>query len=260
MAEKMNSFIMDRVRRVTELNLETGKVNWSAVGIGDPSLELNGETIDKQDAYGAMIAQIDTAKGAVFTANIDTPNLNVLASQRGAEIQVGTEEVKVQGEDFEVVKVVDGKATLTYTPIEAPAYVYPINSDQTQGVEIEVGLEDANAKIEGNVVTLPEGFTATQVGVYYKYETVDAVKLTDNSETFGTAAKYIIQMYFRDICTDAKRLGVLVFPKAKLDNNVTIDLTTEGSHPISLTAQKEYCAEESKLYYWVWATKGTVTA
>ncbi|NBK77286.1 hypothetical protein D5272_01390 [bacterium D16-76] len=251
----ISSFLMDRVRRVTEINLETGKVNWSAVGIGDPSLELNGETIDKQDAYGAMIAQIDTAKGAVFGASIDTPNLQVLASQRGATIEVGSEDKMIESEYFDVVKVVDGKATLTYTPKEAPPYVYAINSDQTQGDEYEVGLEDANAKIEGNVVTLPEGFTATQVGVYYKYETADAVKLTDNSDTFGTAAKYLIQMYVRDICTDAKRVGVLIFPKAKLDNNVTIDLTTEGSHPISLTAQKEYCADESNLYYWVWATK-----
>ena len=62
-------------------------------------------------------------------------------------------------------------------------------------------------------------------------------------------------MYVRDICTDQKRLGVLVFPKAKLDNNVTVDLTTEGTHPVTLTAQKEYCADESNLYYWIWATK-----
>ena len=52
-----STFLMDRVRRVTEIGLATGKVNWSAVGIGSPSLELNGETIDKQDAYGAKIGR-----------------------------------------------------------------------------------------------------------------------------------------------------------------------------------------------------------
>lgn len=250
-----STFLMDRVRRMTEIDLASGKVNWSAVGIGSPSLELNGEKIEKQDAYGAMIAQIDTAKGAVLSCELDTTNLQVLASQRGAKVEVGDGETLVKGEIFDVVDVKDGKATLTYTPISAPAYVYPINKDQTQGTEIEVGTEDGNAQVAGNIVTLPEGFEQTRVGVYYEYETADAVKLLDNSEDFGSAAKYLIQMYIRDICTDQKRLGVLVFPKAKLDNNVTIDLTTEGTHPVSLTAQKEYCADESNLYYWIWATK-----
>lgn len=250
-----STFLMDRVRRVTEIGLATGKVNWSAVGIGSPSLELNGETIDKQDAYGAMIAQIDTAKGAALSFEIDTINLQVLSAQRGAKVEVGSEANKIKGEIFDIQSVKDGKATLQFTPLTAPAYVYPINNDKTQGAEIEVGTEEGNAQVAGNVVTLPEGFTATMVGVYYEYETADAVKLSDNSEDFGSAAKYLVQMYVRDICTDQKRLGVLVFPKAKLDNNVTVDLTTEGTHPVTLTAQKEYCADESNLYYWIWATK-----
>lgn len=250
-----STFLMDRVRRVTEIGLADGKVNWSAVGIGSPSLELNGETIDKQDAYGAMIAQIDTAKGAALSFEIDTTNLQVLASQRGANIEVGSETAMVRGEIFDVQPVKDGKATLEYTPLTTPAFVYGINNDKTQGEEIEVGTEAGNAQITGNVVTLPDGFEPTMVGVYYEYETADAVKLSDNSEEFGTAAKYLVQMYVRDICTDQKRLGVLVFPKAKLDNNVTLDLTTEGTHPATITAQKEYCADESNLYYWVWATK-----
>lgn len=250
-----STFLMDRVRRVTEIGLATGKVNWSAVGIGSPSLELNGETIDKQDAYGAMIAQIDTAKGAALSFEIDTINLQVLAAQRGAKVEVGSEANKIKGEIFDIQPVKDGKATLQFTPLSTPAYVYPINDNKTQGAEIEVGTEEGNAQVAGNVVTLPEGFKATMVGVYYEYETADAVKLSDNSEDFGSAAKYLVQMYVRDICTDQKRLGVLVFPKAKLDNNVTVDLTTEGTHPVTLTAQKEYCADESNLYYWIWATK-----
>ena len=106
-----STFLMDRVRRVTEIGLATGKVNWSAVGIGSPSLELNGETIDKQDAYGAMIAQIDTAKGAALSFEIDTINLQVLAAQRGAKVEVGSETNKIKGEIFDIQPVKDGKAT-----------------------------------------------------------------------------------------------------------------------------------------------------
>lgn len=249
------TFIMDRVRRVTEISLETGKVNWTARGVGDPSLELNGETVDKQDAYGALIAQIDTAKGASLSANLDTTNIPLLASQRGAKVEVGSEAAPVSGRIFDVVNVKDGKATLTFTPKVAPAFVYPIKADQTQGEEIEVGTEAGNAQITGNTVTLPADFAYTMIGLVYDYETADAIRLSDSSEEFGSAAEYIVEMYMRDICTDTKRLGYLVFPKGKLDNNVTLDLTTEGTHPFTITAQKEYCADESQLYYWIWATK-----
>lgn len=249
------TFVMDRVRRITEISLETGKVNWSARGVGDPSLELNGETIDKQDAYGTLIAQIDTAKGAALSANLDTTNIPLLASQRGAKVEVGSEAAPVSGRIFDIVDVKDGKATLTFTPKVAPAFVYPIKADQTQGDEIEVGTETGNAQITGTTVTLPDGFAYSKIGLVYDYETVDAIRLSDSSEGFGTAAEYIIEMYMRDICTDVKRLGYLVFPKGKLDNNVTLDLTPEGTHPFTITAQKEYCADESQLYYWIWATK-----
>lgn len=249
------TFVMDRVRRVTEISLETGKVNWSARGVGDPSLELNGETIDKQDAYGALIAQIDTAKGAALSANLDTTNIPLLASQRGAKVEVGSEAAPVSGRIFDVVDVKDGKATLSFTPKVAPAFVYPIKADQTQGEEIEVGTETGNAQITGTTVTLPEGFAYGKIGLVYDYETADAIRLSDSSEEFGSAAEYIVEMYMRDICTDAKRLGYLVFPKGKLGNNVTLDLTTEGTHPFTITAQKEYCADESQLYYWIWSTK-----
>lgn len=250
-----STFVMDRVRRVTEISLETGMVNWSAHGVGEPSLELNGETVDKKDAYGALITQIDTAKGAALTANLDTTNIPLLASQRGAKVEVGSADAKVKGRIFDVADVKNGKATLKYTPLTAPAFVYPIKADQTQGEEIEVGTESGNAQITDNVVTLPEGFEYSKIGVVYDYETADGVRLSDSSEEFGTAAEYIFEMYMRDICTDAKRLSYLVFPKGKLDNNVTLNLTTEGNHPFKITAQKEYCAEESQLYYWFWATK-----
>lgn len=249
------TFLMDKVRRITEVDLATNAPNWSAIGIGSPSLELNGETVDKQDAYGAMIAQIDTAKGAALSGDMDTTNLHLLSSQRGANIKVGSEAAKVRGETFDVVDVKGGKATLTYTPLVAPAFVYKINKDQSQGEEIAVGTEEASAKISGNEVTLPANFDATRIGVFYEFETADAVKLSDNSESFGQAAKYLFQIYVRDICTDQKRLGVLVFPKGKLDNNVTLDLTTEGKHPFKVTAQKDYCTDEANLYYWIWATK-----
>lgn len=252
----LNTFVMDRVRRITEVDLTTGKVNWTARGVGEPSLELTGESVDKTDSLGTLIAKIDTAKGANFGAEMDTIIMPLLASQRGATIEVGTEENKVRGKKFDVVKVSGGTATLTYTPLTAPAYVYPINADNTQGDPIEVGTGDENAKVSGATVTLPDGFTASQVGVLYEYETADAQKMSDNSESFTDPAEYIIDMLARDICNSSlKRAGALVFPKAKLDNNVTLNLTTEGTHPFSITALKDYCSEEGNLYYWIWETK-----
>ena len=40
-----------------------------------------------------------------------------------------------------------------------------------------------------------------------------------------------------------------MIPKGKIDNNFTINLTTEGNHPFSITAMKDYCSEEEQLCY-----------
>lgn len=252
------NFVIDKVRRVTQINLEHDTVDWTLTSIESPQIEFTGEATEKTDAQGTLIAKFDTAKGATFSGEGSLLSVPMLASQLGTEVEVATETAKVAGETFELLKVdpTTHKATMSYTPTEAPASVYSITSDKNIDGEIEVGTEDGNASISGAEITMPESYAGSMVGVYYKFETDSAVKVTDSSTKYAEAAKYIVDLLVADVCnTSIKRAGKLVFPKAKIDNNVTIDLTTEGTHPFSFEALKDYCADDEQLCYWLFPEK-----
>lgn len=259
MAFVANEFVIDRVRRVTEVDLASDMVNWTATQIENPQVEFTGESIDKTDARGTLIARFDTTKGVTFSAENSLLSAPMMAAQLGAEVEVASEEKKVSGETFQIVTVEvdeDGNkvAELRYEPSVAPAYVYVLAKDKNIESKIAVGAEEGNASISGKVVTLPEGFEGKQIGVKYKFEATNVVKIVDSSEKFAEAAKYIVDVLVADVCNPSiKRAASLVFPKAKIDANFSVNLTTEGTHPFSFTALKDYCDENAALCYWLFA-------
>lgn len=247
-----NNYVIDKVRRVTQINLETGMVDFTGTSVESPQVEFTGESVDKTDAQGVLLARFDTAKGVNFSGELSVLSMPLMAAQLGTEVQIASEKSKLKGEDFEILKVVDGRATLTHTPTVAPTHVYPITNDKNIDNTniIEVGAEAEQAQITGSDITLPESFSGTMIGVYYQYETAAAVKVSDGSENHAEAAKYIVDILAADVCNPSiKRAGKLVFPKAKIDNNFTLNLTTEGTHPFSFSALKDYCADDEELCY-----------
>ena len=245
-----NNFILDKVRRVTQVNLETGLVDWTMTSIESPQVEFTGESTEKTDANGVLLAKFDTAKGVNFTGEGSMLSMPLMAAQLGTEVQVASSATKLKGKTFEVLKVVDKKANLTYTPSVAPTCVYTLSADKNIDSKIEIGAENEQAKIAAKEITMPDSFTGTQIGVLYEYETESAIKVVDGSENYAEAAEYIVDILAADVCNPAtKRAGSLVFPKAKIDNNFSVDLTTEGTHPFSFSALKDYCSDEAELCY-----------
>ena len=254
MAFDAKDFVIDKVRRVTEVDLETNEVNWTVTQVEDPQVEFTGETTEKRDANGVLIAQFDTSKGVTFSGNGSLLSMPVLASQLGTEVETGTATTKVTGELFDVVPVTAGTATLTYEPKTAPAKIYTVGADKNITGTIDVGTGTDEAQVSGKTVTLPASFTGNSIGALYTFEAENAIKVTDSAENFAEAAKYIVDILAADVCNPAtKRHGYLVFPKAKIDNNVSIGLTTEGNHPFSFSALADYCGEGVQLCYIVWA-------
>lgn len=250
------NFIIDKVRRVTRVNLTSGDVDFTLTSIANPQIEFTGESTDKTDAYGTLLARFDTAKGVNFSGEASLLSLDLMASQLGTEVDVADASNKLTGKVFETLKVVTSgdpatkTATLTHTPKTAPAKIYVLAEDKTIAGTIAIGAEAGDASISGKVVTLPDSFTGTMIGVLYEYETDSAVKVIDGSENFAEAAEYIVDILAADVCNPAsKRAGVIVFPKAKIDNNFSITLTTEGTHPFGFTALKDYCSDDAELCY-----------
>ena len=121
-----NTFVIDKVRRVTQVNLETGIVDWTLTSIESPSIEFTGESTDKTDAHGVLIARFDTAKGVNFSGEGSLLSMPLMAAQLGTEVQTGSSTAKVTGKTFEILKVEGGKATMTHKPKVAPTVVYKI--------------------------------------------------------------------------------------------------------------------------------------
>lgn len=251
------NFVIDKVRRVTQVNLATDLVDWTMTSIESPQIEFTGESTDKTDAQGTLIARFDTAKGATFSGEGSLLSVPMLAAQLGTEVEVASGTNKVKGETFEILTLNEGTATMSYTPSTVPAYVYAISNDKNIGDAIAVGSATDNAKISNGVITMPTSYTGALVGVYYAFETESAVKVVDDSQNYADAAKYMVDLLVCDVCNPSvKRAGTLVFPKAKIDNNVTIDLTTEGTHPFSFEALKDYCNDAGEvLCYWLFPEK-----
>ncbi len=248
----IKSAVINRFLRLTEVDLESGMVNWVLRNIENPQAEFTGESVDKTDERGILIARFDTAKGFTLSGESSKLELGLMASQLGTEVQVASSTNKIKGEDFEIISVVEDagvkKATMAYTPLTTPSVVYTINKDKSLGDPIEVGTADDNAKITDNVITLPATYTGTRIGVLYQYETDEAVRVTDSSETFNKNAKYIAKILAEDVCGVTAAVTIVV-SKGKLDNNFTLNLTTEGTHPFSISAMKDYCSDEEELCY-----------
>lgn len=248
-----NNYVIDKLRRVTRIDLATDQVDLTITSIENPQVEFTGEYVDKTDANGVLLARFDTAKGATFSGEGSILSLPLMAAQLGTKVEVADSGKEIIGETFEVLTVKDKTATLTHAVLEEekPEVVYTITADKNINGTIEIGVEeDTQASIEGTTLTLPTNFEGTLIGVHYKYKTEAAVKVSDGSANYADAAKWLIDIIAADVCNPSvKRAGTLVFPKAKLDNNFTLPLTTEGTHPFSLTALKDYCSDEEELCY-----------
>lgn len=252
MSFNAKNFIIDKIRRVTQVNLQSGLVDWTATSIESPQIEFTGESTDKTDAQGVLLARFDTAKGVNFSGESSMIVFPMMAAQLGTKVDVASDTVKLTGKTFEVLKVSNKTATLSQTPKTAPAVVYTLSEDKNIDSTIAVGTETNNASISGKTITLPDSFTGTQIAVLYEYETASAVKIVDGSENYAEAAEYIVDVLAADICNPSvKRAGSIVFSKAKIDNNFSIDMTTEGTHPFSFSALKDYCSDDAQLCYFI---------
>ena len=142
----IKSAVINRFLRLTEVDLESGMVNWVLRNIESPQAEFTGESVDKTDERGILISRFDTAKGFTLSGESSKLELGLMASQLGTEVQVATADKKIKGEDFEIITIVEDsgekKATMAYTPTTTPSVVYAINKYKSLGDPIEVGTAD----------------------------------------------------------------------------------------------------------------------
>ena len=229
----------------------------------DPTLELGGETVYSTDAVGVNIMAFDRSKTAAFSFSNALMHLGVLASQRGVEKQVASSDKKIVMtciEPLEVTVAPEGASTvtLTHTPyaeVEGVPFKYIDKVSRSFVTEktIELGESaDTNFSVSGKTITLPTGITWTKgdlIMVKYKYETDSGMAIDDNGEVFAQPGEFVIEAFCYNPCEKGvKKLLNIIFPNAKEDNNISLTMTNELSHPVTINAMQDYCSTDKKLF------------
>lgn len=254
--------VIDRVYRAHKYDFDGRRV-WTSTQVKDPTLELGGETVYSTDAVGVNIMAFDRSKTAAFSFSNALMHLGVLASQRGVEKQVASSDKKIIMtciEHLEVTVAAEGASTvtLTHTPyaeVEGVPFKYIDKVSRSFVTEktIELGESaDTNFSVSGKVITLPTGITWTKgdlIMVKYKYETDSGMAIDDNGEVFAQPGEFVIEAFCYNPCEKGvKKLLNIIFPNAKEDNNISLTMTNELSHPVTINAMQDYCSTDKKLF------------
>ena len=256
-----NEVVLEKIKQASLYDLEDGRLLNRLTSIEDPSLNTTAEKEEVVDAQGNTITDIYRAKKATFGGSNSLFSLDLAASQFGAEKVVAgvtkDEDGKIIAPTIinymaETKPIVDGKVTLSRTPVEnSIKYIYVIEGGEI-GESYSVGTDaekQARVDEENKTITVPTSVTEGKVYVEYAYESEEAVRIVNKANEYPTAGKLVILALFRDKCTDKVILGSIICPKAKLNpESVDLSLTPTGKHPFEYTMMKDFCSDEEELF------------
>lgn len=253
----INNFVIDRVLRGLMTSTTDGSLLWSINQITNPSLNISMETADAVDAMGNTLVTFNRSKSAEFTAENSLFDLGLFAAQNGQDKQIATTANKITTPCFETLTVPNPNTdavVLAHTPKETPAYIYELKGDGTLGAVLTYASTAGTGKFTYNSsahsITFPtDAVVGSQYFISYEYDSEDAVSVTGNAVDFPRSGKFIMEVLGTDVCdTSALIHAFVIFPNAKLDGNVDISFTTDGTHPFTIQANQAYCDTEKLLF------------
>ena len=257
MAFNPNEMLIDRVRYVTAHDIKTNEQLFMLSELEEASLNTSAEGEDVTDAVGALITTIYRSKQAEFTATNSLFSLNLAAAQFGTKKEVASEGATITDYTYEMIDIPEGAAevTLKHVPVaDSVQYIYAVeNGVASTSYKVGAAASDTEFVIdeETGKITLPTGMTG-KVFVEYQYESTNAVRLINRASEFPQVCSAIIDVIFKDVCTEELISGKIICPKCKLDpSSVELALTSTGKHPFTFKIQKDFCASEDKLFEFI---------
>lgn len=256
MAKQFNieNFIINRPVRATLFSKGTNEVLFSADQLTESSLECSGTQVYVTDGIGARVAAFDREKNATFTASSAFMNFGLMAAQLGADKEVADETSKIIAPMFELIEVKDvTKITLSETPATEPKYIYSTHTDKSKDKTYTLGTAASATEfaVNGKEITLPtDAFQlGDMVAVWYERETTQAISIKNTAQKFSKGGRFVLEVLGCDICDqNTEYYAYLVFENSKLDNNVTLNFSNEGTHQFTVNAMQDYCSADNELF------------
>lgn len=249
----VDNLIINRAIRGTMFKTD-GSIAFSMDEIKDPTLECTGEAADVTNALGTVVASFDRSKDAKLTGSNAFVHLGLAAAQFGTEKNIGSETNKLISPACDVLTVADGKVTLNKIPTSGSVdYVYTMANDGTilePYSLVAAAPADKQFTLVDQVVTFADNtLDGNLVIVFYETETAKGVEIINSSTAFAEAGNFMLEVLFADYCnTEIEYHGFIVFPNAKMDNNVTINFNNEADHGFSVKAMQDNCAVNKALF------------
>ena len=262
----IDNLVLDRVTRLTKQDISSGDIEWTANQIKDGTLECGGEAVNATDNVGATIGSFDRTKTSKFTASNSVINLGVFADQLGTKKEVGAADKKVVTKKVDVLEANPTAKTITlnWTPLTTSPVtaIWALTTEGGLGEKFAVTASDlatnkTNFTIAGKTITLgddipvkrEDGSPMTFI-VIYKCEMENAVKITNSSDNFSKAGTFVLDSICHDVCDPSTKIyTIIVFERAKLSNNFSLEIKPDGTQPIEFEGMTNYCSKDKEQFY-----------
>lgn len=254
----IDNMVINRPVRATLFDKATNEVLFSADQLKDCSLECSGEQVFTNDALGQKIAAFDRSKDATFSASNSIINFGLMGAQFGSDKEIASEDTKLVVPCFELITVgTDAtKITLKDTPATELKHIYATNSDKSRSTmyNVAVGASATEFAISGKEITLPTGVFSTgdRVAVWYDKESTEAQVIKNTTTKYAKGGRFVLEVLVCDVCdVNTEYYAYLIFENSKLDNNVTINMSNEATHPFTINALQDYCSTDNELFKFI---------
>ena len=213
----------------------------------DATIENTQENNDITGKNGAVIGTLKRNKAVNVTANSGLIVAGALAAQTGSEVEEGTFVVRAT----EILTVNSNSATLEGTPVGAEgAEIVTLRKKSASGMLTGTYEQDATASAtgkfsyaDGTITFFTGDFNdGDQVVVFYDMEVENAVKVSNDANTYSRTCRCYIDCQVQDRCDNIYH-GQIYIPRFDCDGNVTINLGgTDNVMSITGRSLKSLCS------------------
>ena len=190
----------------------------------------------------------------------------MFADQLGTKKEVGAADKKVVTKKVDVLEANPTAKTITlnWTPLTTSPVtaIWALTTEGGLGEKFAVTASNlatnkTNFTIAGKTITLgddipvkrEDGSPMTFI-VIYKCEMENAVKITNSSDNFSKAGTFVLDSICHDVCDPSTKIyTIIVFERAKLSNNFSLEIKPDGTQPIEFEGMTNYCSKDKEQFY-----------
>ena len=192
----------------------------------DSTISNTQENNDLTGKNGSVIGTLKRNKAVTVSGNNGLLVGGGMAVQTGSDVETGTFVVRAT----DVLTVKNNAATLTATPVgSAGAEIVTLRKKGNAGMLEGNYEQDATASAAGKFaysdgsITFYEGDfqDGDQVVVFYDMEVEDAVKVSNDADTYSKTLKAYLDVTVQDKCDNVLH-GQFIFPRADFTGNFDI--------------------------------------